>query len=355
MPQYIDYQQLKADLAFPVVLSHYNIGNDVSRDQDMISCPFHNDDKPSCSINKKKGMFRCFGCAEQGNVLKFICLMEDLDDDNPSELRKAGLIAIESILGRTINDYAKGKGGKKNQAKPGSSKKSEGNSKSADSADACNRTNKNDPEPENLKINEPLSFELQNLDREHSFFSDRGCDREAVETFGLGMCGKGMMAGRAVFPVHNAKGELVAYCGRWPDDNPPEGEGKYKLPKGFNKRVELFNQHRAKAMLEQAAEDPEAEILPLVIVEGYWSAIRLHMAGIPAVATFGSDVSEAQAQAIAQLTSDTVIVYDGDEAGLTGTERAVFALAKHTFVRAIMLEDGMKPDKVDLDIIRNAW
>ncbi|MCB9094717.1 MAG: hypothetical protein H6621_06575 [Halobacteriovoraceae bacterium] len=38
------------------------------RTQVMAKCPFHNDNKPSLSINLEKGLYYCFGCGEKGNL-----------------------------------------------------------------------------------------------------------------------------------------------------------------------------------------------------------------------------------------------------------------------------------------------
>jgi hypothetical protein len=67
-----------------------------------------------------------------------------------------------------------------------------------------------------------------------------------VATFGLGYCQKGSMAGRVCIPIHTADGALVAYAGRWvgPEEALPEGKGKYGLPSGFHKALELFNRKR---------------------------------------------------------------------------------------------------------------
>jgi DNA primase len=66
---------------------------------------------------------------------------------------------------------------------------------------------------------------MQNLGRYHEM------------RWNVGFCtGKGIMAGRVAIPIHNEQGELVAYAGRWTGD-PPDGEGKYKLPTGFHKSV----------------------------------------------------------------------------------------------------------------------
>ena len=53
-----------------------------------------------------------------------------------------------------------------------------------------------------------------------------------------------------------------------------------------------------------------------MIVEGYWSAMRLHQEGIPAVATMGTSISTEQVK----LLTDTgyrfaTVLYDGDEQG----------------------------------------
>lgn len=331
MTKFIDYRQLKDALSFQTVLSHYAIKHSSDRVQDQIACPFHEDDKPSCSVNKERGMFRCFGCNKQGNVLKFVCLMEGLDDELPEDLAKAAKISVEDILGRKSDEFSRSK-----------------NSKPKRHDQAQKSKTKPIKETENVSLpahNEPLNFILQNIQTEHPEFDKRGLSAEMVQTFGLGYYDeKGMMKGRLVFPIHNREGELVAYCGRWHDDNPPEGEGKYKLPKGFNKSVELYNQHRALDMLKKQDWN-----LPLIIVEGYWSAIRLHEAGYPVVATFGSDLSEKQALLISSIAEDAVIIYDGDEAGQAGMARALVTLSQHVFVKTIVLTEGEKPDTMELE------
>jgi hypothetical protein len=55
--------------------------------------------------------------------------------------------------------------------------------------------------------------------------------------------GPGLLAGRLVIPIHNERGELVAYCGRALDGALP----RYRFPGGFAKSEVLFNFHRAAA------------------------------------------------------------------------------------------------------------
>jgi DNA primase len=98
---------------------------------------------------------------------------------------------------------------------------------------------------------------------------ERGLTDETIATFGLGFCQKGILAGHVAIPIHNVKGELVAYAGRWPGV-PPNPDEKYKLPKGFMKSWEVFNLHRARQVRDEH---------PLLIVEGFFDAIKLHQHG----------------------------------------------------------------------------
>jgi hypothetical protein len=117
------------------------------------------------------------------------------------------------------------------------------------------------------------------------------------------------MAGRIVIPIHNPTGELVAYAGRWPGD-PPEGTSKYKLPAGFGKSLELFNLHRAKE---------ESDSQTLIIVEGFFGAIKLWQMGLRrVVALMGSSLSPAQEALIVEHTSSqtkVLVMLDEDDAG----------------------------------------
>ena len=40
----------------------------------IAKCPFHQDDKPSFSVDLINGKYHCFGCEEKGNYISFIRL-----------------------------------------------------------------------------------------------------------------------------------------------------------------------------------------------------------------------------------------------------------------------------------------
>jgi DNA primase len=122
----------------------------------------------------------------------------------------------------------------------------------------------------------------------------------------------------------------------------PETEERYKLPANFQKSRVLFNLNRV--------QDTEH----IVLVEGYWSAIRLHSLGLPVAALMGTSMSTEQ---IALLRDHGVtfvtLLLDGDHAGIQARERMLPEVASAFFVRAPLLPDGQKPDSVPERILRD--
>ena len=191
------------------------------------------------------------------------------------------------------------------------------------------------PEP---KTSEALPFEeaMQKL--------------ETIVDFGIGYCGPGVMAGRIAIPIHNPEGQVVAYAGRFPgeptDDNP-----KYKLPQGFKKSLELFN-------LDRAIKEP-AEA-PLIIVEGFFGAMKLHQHGCrKVVALMGSTLSTVQEELIRKHTdrdSHVIVMLDEDEAGKLGREDMAVRLARFLFVKVHTFdEDGKQPEHLSVEELANLF
>ena len=281
----LDLAAIKKNTPMAAVLGHYDLEiKSQSGDQAMIHSPFYEDKTPSCSVNLTRGIFQCFGCGEKGNVLEFIGLMEDLPDDNRREY-KAALKALE-ITGEDATQYQKDKSTQKPSSKAKKGKTPRTKPQATETAEKPS-----EPPPETAetqpakKSNDPIDVSLV-LDHEHPFLGERGVTPDVAEAFGIGHCRTGIMKNRIAIPIHNPDGELVAYTGRWADEGErPEKEPRYKVPKGYAKSIELWNLHRA----------IEFNKPYVVVVEGVWSTIRLHQAGIPAVSLLGTSVSETQA------------------------------------------------------------
>ena len=338
MPQpYIDFAYVKEHASFVSVLAHYKLQL-VGRGKDQaVLCPFHRDRRPSCKVDPDKRIFHCFACEAKGNILEFVARLEgDGKDLRAAAIKLSAICGIATAPPREHGPAAHAGAEPKRKKRPAPSRPAAVNDNAPRPAPeaAPEENGQSDPAPAGTEepVNPPLTFALK-LDPEHPYLRARGLSPELVAAFGLGYCKRGTMAGRICIPVHNERGELVAYAGRWPGEDVPEGEGKYKLPGKFEKSRVLFNLHRA------------ASGEHLVLVEGYWSTIRLHALGVPVASPMGWSVSPEQ---VALLRDRGVrfltVVFDGDDAGRRARERVIPDLAAEFFVRAPVLPDGEKPD-----------
>lgn len=338
--QRINFDDLKARADFRAVLVHYGLALVGQGDQAKVLCPFHDDERPSCSVNLAKGLWHCFRGCGAGNVLDFVHKMETRDGATVS-LRQAGLRLAEISglnLGTPMAVSGRPEPRRASSAKETAHSRSNGQNGSSGRSKRCGEAMETEP-----TVNKPLGFRLT-LEPDHPYLRERGISPDVLARFGLGFCAYGGMTGRLCIPIENAEGKLVAYAGRWAGEpaDLPEGEEKYKLPKGFHKSVELFNLHRVKACRH------------LYLVEGYFGAMRLHAERVPAVALMGSSISDAQVALLREhcpALRHVSVMLDGDEAGRNASEAVASRLARHWWTRIVALPEGTQPDTVELEVL----
>ncbi len=343
MGQFIDFAYVKTHADFPAVLNYYQVETKCRGTEVRCLCPFHDDETPSMSVNTDKKVFTCHAasCGEKGNILEFVAAMEDVD------LRQAA-IQLASICDIELADTSRKptKGPRRKKSKPKVKAKAKRRRQSTPEPDgndiekAVTKAFEGEaPFDDNMaKSPKPLGFTL-NLDPSHGYGSERSLSPSAIERFGMGFCSRGIMKDRWCVPLHNADGELVAYCGRWALRKRPKDMPKYLLPPDFDKTQVLFNLHRVIA--ERSAA--------VVIVEGVFDAIRLHDMGAPVVALLGSSISEAQVGFIREHFISAHVILDGGED--KARMKVVDRLAQELLVQSVILPDGEDPESVSADLI----
>lgn len=142
---------------------------------------------------------------------------------------------------------------------------------------------------------------------------------------------------RLMFPIFDLRDHVVGFGGRVLG----EGEPKYlnsAESEVFAKRRLLYGLNWAKQSIRRTDR--------LLIVEGYFDAIRLVLAGIEeVVAPLGTALTEAQAALIRKYTKNVFLLYDSDSAGQKATFRAGDELLRNgVSVRVVTLPDGEDPD-----------
>lgn len=317
---HVDYKHVREHADFGTIAAHYGLELRGRGDQRTALCCFHKENTGSLKINLAKRIFHCFGCGAKGNILEFVVLKEGGDPDNRDDLRH-GAFALADICG--IDPDPRGKRSSKSQPRVKKEKE-------ASKAEQVMKASRD----QLMRGNKPLSFELK-LDPDHPFLKERGLSEETIKSFGLGYCSRGMMKGRIAIPIHNEKGELIAYAGRWPEEDVPKDTPKYLLPEGFEKRSVLFN-------LFQLPKGTKR----IVMVESYFSVFRLHEGGTPVVSPMGHSVSEQHCELLkSHGTSEVVVLFDGDGGGMQGLLESIPLLAQYFYVHAPRVSDGFKPNR----------
>ncbi len=323
MGQFIDFNYVKQHADFGKILAYNNINLEGSGDERRCCCPFHDDKKPSMTVNLDKGVFCCHAasCGEEGNVLEFVAAHEDTD------LRSAA-----QIIGDICHiDLAPPQKQKTNNADAKATQKVQNKHKT--------KTKKHPKVDVEDRANAPLSFSLT-LDPEHEYGASRSLSSSVISRFEMGYCGRGSMSGRWCVPIHNPDAEVVAYIGRFAAEVVPDDEEKYKLPKGFHKDLVLFNLHRIDATVET-----------VVIVEGVFDAIRLHELNMPAVALLGSSISDEQvALLLDHGFNSAVVLLDGNAE--KAERKLVHRVSRVMSVRSVALPDEHDPASVSADFLR---
>ena len=296
---FVSFAEVKRAVSLEAVLEHYGLSEGLTRKCANLAgpCPFcKGKSARQFQVNLVKKAWYCFGCKEGGNVLDFVAKREGVS------VRTAAL-RLDSWFELGLVDEAP----------------------RAESTPAVAKTERAEKEPSSasektLPIeNPPLTFTLKTLDPNHADLAALGLGTETIERFGAGYCTKGLLKGRLAIPIHNGRGELLAYTGLAVE----HGETPhYLFPPKFHPALEVFNLHR---LIEDAAEAG-----PLYLVPEIAGVLRLYDAGVAsALGLFDGSLSEQHDELVVGALS----LYEGFLlVGEGFADRTVARLARYTTV-----------------------
>lgn len=346
IPQaFLEELQLKTDIV-DVVSSYVTLNKRGNRYWGL--CPFHSEKTPSFSVLPERQMYYCFGCHKGGGVVNFVMEQESVGFVDAVEIlaRRAGLEVPDSHEGRE-------------------------NRQRRERLFALNK--------------EAARFFHENLSNEQAraavaYLRRRGLSRRTVTNFGLGyaldswdslmqaMLDKGFskrelldtglvveskkgslydrFRNRVIFPIIDVKGSVIGFGGRVLDDSVPKYLNSPDTPV-YNKSRNLFALNIAK----------KSRAGRLILTEGYMDTIALHQAGFDcAVASLGTSLTEDHARLIARYTSEVILAYDGDTAGVKAAQRAITILNRTGLqVRVLKMTGAKDPDEFIQKFGRDAF
>lgn len=302
-------------------------------------CPFHDDHAPSMSVSKDKQIYTCFSCGATGNVFNFVMEYEHI-----TFMEAVKILADKAGIEVNINSF--------NHEIP---KK---NQNLYEIYELSNKFYQN-----NINTKNGLSAK--------TYLSNRGIDEKIVKEFGIGLSlpsgnmlttlltkkfdesdvdKSGLIAKneyglhdvyshRIMFPLWDLTGKVVGFSGRIYETDDSSKYVNSKETEIFKKGELLYHYHLAK---------DECRIKKSVIImEGFMDVIRASTIGINnVVATMGTAVTSNQAQLIKRLSSNVILCFDGDAAGLKATLACSEELIKIGITpKVVRLEENLDPDE----------
>lgn len=172
-----------------------------------------------------------------------------------------------------------------------------------------------------------------------SWMASRGISEETIQTYGVGynpeLSMRGHTAPAVVFP-HFWQDRLVGWQSRWLGDF-PKSIPKYVFTNDFPRDVSIYGFEHIKESLS-----------PVIICESVPTVLFLASEGIPAVATFGSSVTNDQLRWLRGLQQGVIIAADNDKAGDKFERLLVEGLERYITVKTIERVPGSGGDLGDL-------
>lgn len=320
-------------------------------------CPFHNDSNPSFSVSPTRGICHCFTCGKGGNAINFLMELEQMtypdalrwlakkykieiqereltNEEKQRESERESMFIVNDWAAKYFQDillhdvdgiaigmaYFRGRGFRDDIirkfqlgfALP----------KRTALAEAAKAAGYN---PKYL-VDTGLCFKVDKDEAGNKSGEDKVLDR---------------FSGRAIFPWFSVSGKVVAFGGRVLDSRTKGISQKYvNSPDSviYHKERELYGLYQAKKAI--AKEDC------VFMVEGYTDVISMHQCGIEnVVANSGTALSVHQIRLLHRFTSNIVLLYDGDNAGIHAVLRGTDMLLEEEMnVKVLFLPDGNDPD-----------
>ena len=300
-------------------------------------CPFHSEKTPSFSVAPDKQIYHCFGCGKGGGVISFIMEIENLSYPEAIAFlaRRAGMQMPEETDSAEGRKRARMLALNRDAARWFYSRLSQPAGRAA-----VAYIQKRGISPAMVK-----SFGLgaapDTWDSLLNAMREKGYTEQ--ELFDAGLVKRGREGGfydafrnRLVFPVIDVRGNVIGFSGRILGD----GEPKYlNSPETL-----VFNKSRNLFALNLAKKSKSGYI---ILSEGNIDVVSLHQAGFDsAVASLGTSLTPEQARLLSRYTSEVIIAYDSDGAGLKASQRAIGILEKLDIkVRVLRMSGAKDPDE----------
>lgn len=312
-------------------------------------CPFHNEKTPSFTVNPERGIFKCFGCGEGGDVFAFVQKAQRVDfiDSVKNLAERYGVQLVETQEQRQEHDRRSLMLMLYQQASEFYMRMLQDEKQGAIAREYLKRRGITEEIIQEFRIGyapntwDSLIQYLTNANKvSPSTLAEAGLVRHKEDTNSY----YDLFRHRLMVPIADDQGRVIAFGGR----TFVEGEVKYiNSPESpiYTKGQHLYGLNVAKDAIRQKDS--------VIVVEGYFDAIALHQFGFKnSVATLGTALTERQAKLLVRHTESkrVYLSFDADAAGQKAAERGIETLNQVAEgigiqLRVIRVPGGKDPDE----------
>ncbi len=316
-------------------------------------CPWHNDRRPSMTINQERQTWKCWPCDIGGDVFSFV--MKRDGTDFPTAIR-----TLAELAGIPVEEYTRGK-----KTQPGSPEDKATllsaikltsdsyfdylQSNELDAKIARNYLESrgiNDESRKHFRIGfspDSWSYAVDLLKR-HQFSGEvaHACGVASPKRSGDGYVD--MFRGRLMFPIQDLQSRPIALGGRVipaiAERHGDRAGGKYingRETMLFRKSQQLYGLDLARDAIRRCGE--------VMVMEGYTDVVASRQAGIEtAVAVLGTALGEQHVKILRRFAERVVLVLDGDTAGQNRADEVLeLFISADVDLRVMTLPDGSDP------------
>lgn len=312
--------------------------------------PFKSEKTPSFIVSPDKNIWHDFSSGKGGDVITFVMDMEGLSFPEALEMlaKRAGV----KLKPRSKN---KDESLSKNKLFEANDRAMAyyhlALSKNSEAKDYFLKTRKLSAE---IIKKFKLGYSPDTWEGLANYLKSKGFDKK--ELIEAGLCARStrgdgaydLFRGRVMFPVFDMQNRVVGFSARV--------LGSEKVAKYINTpQTPIYNKSFAIYGLSQSKEAIRANDR-VVVVEGNMDVLALHNAGFEnVVACSGTALTELQVRQLSRLTKNITLCFDGDEAGISATLRAIeLAGNSDAKVDVIAIKGAKDPDEL-LSKGKDAW
>jgi len=312
-------------------------------------CPFHNEKSGSFYVNPEKGIFKCFGCGEGGDVFAFLQKAKGTDfiDTVRNLADRYGVRLVESVEEKQHYDRRAHFFALNEAACSYYCQLLKDPTDGATARRYLEGRGISEEIIERFRLGfAPNSWDgllrylTTTMKASEATLEEAGLVRRRAESTGV----YDLFRNRLMVPIMDDQGRIVAFGGRTLADDQVKYLNSPETPI-YVKGQHLYGFNLAKEAIK--AKDG------VIVVEGYFDAINLHQNGFDnAVATLGVALNEQQAKMLVRYTDSkrVFLSFDSDQAGVkavSGGAETLNQIAEGVGIdlRVIRIPGGKDPDE----------